>query len=128
MPSQERSRKSNQNVKNHFIAGLCTAHKNFPLNKWDSLLPQVVITLNLLRISRLNPKLSAHALLNGPYDFNATPMAPPGSKILVQEKPALRGTWDAHFVNAWYLGPPSTIIGATTSTFRRHVENTSPTL
>ena len=82
-----------------------TAHKNFPLNKWDSLLPQAVITLNLLRTSRLNPKLSAHALLNGPYDFNATPMAPPGSKIIVHEKPALRGTWAAHAVNTWYLGP-----------------------
>ena len=34
--------------KNHFIAGLYTAHKNFPLNKWDSLLPQAVTTLNLL--------------------------------------------------------------------------------
>ena len=51
-------------LKNHFIAGLCTAHQHFPLNKWDSLLPQAVITFNLLRTSRLNPKLSAHALLN----------------------------------------------------------------
>ena len=32
-------------------------------------------------------------------------MAPPGSKIIVHEKPALRGTWSAHAVNAWYLGP-----------------------
>ena len=53
-------------LKNHFIAGLCTAHKNFPLNNCDSLLPQADITLNILRISFLNPKLSAHALLNGP--------------------------------------------------------------
>ena len=84
---------------------MCTAHQHFPLNKWDSLLPQAVITLNLLRTSCLNPKLSAHALLNGLYNFNATPMAPPGSMILVHEKPALRGTWAAHTVNAWYLGP-----------------------
>ena len=26
-------------ITNHFISGMCTAHKNFPLNKWDSLLP-----------------------------------------------------------------------------------------
>ena len=84
---------------------MCTAHKNFPLNKWDSLLTQAVITLNLLRTSCLNPKLSAHALLNGLYNFNTTPMAPPGSKILVHEKIALRGTWAAHAVSAWYLGP-----------------------
>ena len=87
--------------KNPFIAGLFTVHQHFPLNKWDGLLPQAVITLNLLSTSRLNPKLSAHALLNGLYNFNATPMAPPGSMILVHEKPALRGTWAAHSVNAW---------------------------
>ena len=93
--------------KNHLIAGLCTAHKHFPLNKWDSLLPQAVISLNILRTSCLNPKLSAHDILNRLYDFNATLMAPPGSMIMVHEKPALRGTWAAHAVNAWYLGPAS---------------------
>ena len=92
-------------LKNPFIAGLYTAHKNFPLNKWESLLPQAFTTLNLLLTSRLNLKLSAHALLNGPCNFNAMPMAPPGSKILVHKKPALWGTWAAHAVNAWYLGP-----------------------
>ena len=51
--------------KNHFVDGMCTAHKNFPLNKWDSLLLQAVTTLNLLRNSCLKPKLFAHALLNG---------------------------------------------------------------
>ena len=91
--------------KNHFIAGLCTAHKNFPLNKWDSLLPQAVITLNLLRTSCINPKIFAHTLLNGLYNFNATPMTPPGSRILLHKKPALCGTWAAHDVNAWYLVP-----------------------
>ena len=86
-------------LRNHFIAGLFTIPKKFHLNKWDSLLPQADSTLNLLRTSRLNPKLSAHALLNGPYNFNATPMAPPGSKIFLHKKPALRGTWVAHAVN-----------------------------
>ena len=61
--------------------------------------------MNLLRTSHLNPKLSAHALLNGLYNFNANLMAPPSSMILVHEKPALFGTWAAYAVNAWYLGP-----------------------
>ena len=91
--------------KNHVIAGLCTAHKNFPLNKWDILLPQDVITLNPLHTSCLNPKFSAHTLLNGLYDFNTTPMAPLGSMILVHKKNALRGTWSTHAINVWYLGP-----------------------
>ena len=93
------------------------------LNKWDSLLPQAVITLNLLRTSRLNPNLSAHALLNRLYDFNATPMAPPGSMLLVHEKPALCGTWAAYAVNAWYLGP----FGVITYKLQKRVENASTT-
>jgi hypothetical protein len=35
--------------KNHFIAGLCTTNPDFPLHLWDRLLPQALITLNLLR-------------------------------------------------------------------------------
>ena len=34
--------------KNHFIAGLCTVDPNFPLNLWDSLIPQATLSLNLL--------------------------------------------------------------------------------
>jgi hypothetical protein len=45
--------------KNHFIAGLCSVDKNFPMHLWDKLIPQAEITLNLLRGSRINPKLSA---------------------------------------------------------------------
>ena len=47
--------------KNHFIAGLVSTDPNFPLSNWCCLLPQAELTLNLLRASRLNPKLSAYA-------------------------------------------------------------------
>ena len=48
-----------QTFKNHFIAGLASTDPNFPLSNWCRLLPQAELTLNLLRPSRLNPKLSA---------------------------------------------------------------------
>lgn len=51
--------------KNHFIAILCATDAEFPLCKWCTLLPQAEITLNLLRSSRINPKLSAWAQLEG---------------------------------------------------------------
>ena len=44
-------------------------------------------------------------MLNGPYDFNRTPIAPLGTKCLVHEKPAIRGTWTPHTVDGWYVGP-----------------------
>ena len=68
--------------KNHFISGLCSVDKNFPLHLWCRLLDQAEITLNMLRMSRINPNLSAHEKLHGIHDFNATPHAPPGTKSI----------------------------------------------
>jgi hypothetical protein len=52
-----------QKLRNHFIAGLCSTNPFFPLRLWDRLLPQALLTLNLLCGSRINPNLSAHAQL-----------------------------------------------------------------
>jgi hypothetical protein len=69
--------------KSHFIAGLCSVDKDFPLHLCDKLVSQAEISLNLM------PKLSAHAQMNGQFDFNRTPMAQPGLRVLVHEKPDL---------------------------------------
>ena len=91
--------------KNHFIAGLCNTAADFPLTLWDQLLPQALMTLNLLRTSRINPRLLAWSQVHGIFDFNRTPLVPPGTRVLVHEKPSLRGTWSPHAVDGWYLGP-----------------------
>ena len=91
--------------KNHFISGLCSTDPNFPLHLWDLLLPQAQLTLNLLRGSRINPNLSAQAQVFGQFSYNATPLAPPGSHILIHDKPAHRQSWAPHALDAWYLGP-----------------------
>jgi hypothetical protein len=54
-------------------------HPDFPLNLWDKLLPQAVLTLNLLRPSRINPQLSAHVQVHGNFNYDKTPIAPPTS-------------------------------------------------
>ena len=91
--------------KNHLIAGLSSVDKDFPLHQWDQLLEQAVITLNLLRPARLNPKLSAYAYLFGMFNYNATPLAPPGIKCQIHEKPNQRKSWAPHSVDGYYLGP-----------------------
>jgi hypothetical protein len=91
--------------KNHFIAGLCTTDPKFPLILWNHLLPQALIRLNLLRTSRINPRLSAHAQVHGEFDYTRTPLAPPGTRVHIHEKPELRNTWSPHMVDGWYLGP-----------------------
>jgi hypothetical protein len=68
-----------QMFKSHFIAGLWSVDPNFPLKLWDKLLLQATITLNILRKSRINPRVLAYAQLNGQFDFNRTPLAPPGA-------------------------------------------------
>jgi hypothetical protein len=66
------------------------------MSQWDQLLPQAELTLNLLRGSRINPKLSAYEQLFGRYDFNRTPIAPPGIKVLAHVKSKVRKTWVPH--------------------------------
>lgn len=91
--------------KNHFIAGLCSTDTTFPQHLWDRLLEQAQITLNIMRPSRRNPKVSAHTMLEGSFDFNSTPLAPPGTKVLIHEKTDQRRTWDPHATEGWYIGP-----------------------
>ena len=91
--------------KNHFIAGLCSVDPSFPLHLWDKLLPQAIITLNLLRPSRINPNLSAYAQLHGQFDFNRTPLAPPGTKVLAYIRPENRPSWAPHAREGFYVGP-----------------------
>lgn len=92
--------------KNHLIAVLSTTNPSFPAELFDELIPQVEITLNLMRPCRYRPSISAYEGLNGKkFDFNAHPIAPCGTQVLVFETPGKRGTFAAHGVNGFYLGP-----------------------
>lgn len=89
--------------KDHFIAILASLDPNFPMHLWCRLIPQATTTLNLLRPSRINPRLSAEAQLNGAFDFNCTPFAPPGTRVLVHEKVGNRRTFASKGVDGWYI-------------------------
>jgi hypothetical protein len=91
--------------KNHFIAGLCSADKNFPLHLWDHLVPQAELTLNMLQGSRLNPKVSALTQLNGHFDFNQTSIVPPDIRVLAHVKSVNQTTWSPHAEDGWCIGP-----------------------
>jgi hypothetical protein len=94
-----------RSFKDHLIAGLCSTDKSFQMHLWDRLLPQVVITLNMLRTSITNPKISAATHIFGQYDFNRSPMAPPVTRIKAHETPSRRRTWAPHGKDGWYIGP-----------------------
>ena len=82
-----------QTFKYHLISGITSYNPDLPLHLWDRLLSQSTLTLNLLRPSRINPRLSAEAQINGAFDLNITPLAPPGKKALIYESAANRRTW-----------------------------------
>ena len=91
--------------KDHIISILCGTDPLLPINLWNKLLPQATITLNLLRISRINPQLSAFSQIWGNFNFNSTPFAPAGTKLLIHENPSVRESWAPHAVKGGYLGP-----------------------
>jgi len=101
-----RAERAIRDYKNHVIATLGTVHPSFPLNLWDELLPQVNITINLLRSFAPQPSISAYEGIHGnKFDFTAHPMAPCGTRVLVHERPANRASWSPHGTPGFYLGP-----------------------
>ena len=58
-----------RNFKNHFISALYTVDPLLPFYLLDRLLPQVTMTINILRQSLLNPELSAYEQVYGIHSF-----------------------------------------------------------
>ena len=43
--------------------------------------------------------------MNGQFDFRSTPLAPPGTKVVVHSKPEKQASWDPNGREAWYVDP-----------------------
>ncbi len=94
-----------QIFKNHFIAGLSIGDERFPTILWSKLIKQAQHSLNLLRTSRVHPKISAYHALEGTHDFNRHPFAPPATRATIFNPPKTRASWGARATDAWYIGP-----------------------
>jgi hypothetical protein len=92
-----------QTFKNHLKAIIAGVDNNFPMNPWDRLLPQTVLTLNLLQHLNIAPTVSAYQYVNGPFDYNKMPLGPMGCAVQIHERNERRGTWAANSVDGWYL-------------------------
>jgi hypothetical protein len=91
--------------KEHFVATLATMDMLCPLQLWDRLLPQVKLTLNLLRFCCWDPKVSANQELYGAFNYNKMPLAPLGTKALVFDDPTTQASWAPHTTDDFYIGP-----------------------
>jgi hypothetical protein len=103
VPPHSHQRKSAERAiqtwKKHFGSGLAICDPEFPITKWDLLMPQADITLNLLRSSRRQPKLSAYACVKGNFDFNQRHLAPPGTRVIVHVMPDQRQSMAPHGID-----------------------------
>jgi hypothetical protein len=62
-----------RSFKYHLIAGLCSTDKALPMHVLDILLQQAILALNMLRTSRIKPKIYAATHLDGQYEYNRAP-------------------------------------------------------
>ena len=70
-------------VKYHTIAGLATVDITCLLRLWCKFVPQIQDTMNMVRTSRRNSSISAYKDMEGPFDWNRTPIAPLRIKAVV---------------------------------------------
>jgi hypothetical protein len=68
MHRRNAAEKAIQTFKGHFISVLAGVSDNFPIQEWDELLPQTILTFNLLRQSNVAPTISAYLYHNGSFD------------------------------------------------------------
>ena len=90
-----------QILKENLKSGLATLDPDFPIQEWNRLIHQCELTLSILRVSRLNPKLSAWVYLFGEFDYMKTPRAPSGTTYLAHSQTSQWGTWTPNG-DAWW--------------------------
>ncbi len=93
-----------QAFKNHFKAILAGVDNSFPMQLRDKLLPQTVLTLNLLRQLNVAPTVLAYQYVHGNFDYNKIPLAPMGCAVQLYESINRRRTWADNLTYRWYLG------------------------
>ena len=92
-----------QTYKGHFIATMAGVLDDFPIYQWYKLVPQNLLTLNLLQQSHMAPNISAYAYHYGNFDYNRMPLVPMGCAVQFHIKPNRRRSWGEYSSNGWYL-------------------------
>ena len=67
----------------HAIAALATLDWSYPIQLWSKTIKQFQDTLTMFRTSRLDTAKTAYQETEGEFDWNATPLAPLGTRELV---------------------------------------------
>jgi hypothetical protein len=108
-PTSHRRNKAERAIrtfKNHFIATLSSTAPDCPLNLWYLMRTQAELAVNLLRPYTVDPTISAYeGIHQTTFDFQAHPIAPCGTAVIIYDKPEDRDSWAPHGVPGYYMGP-----------------------
>ena len=99
------AKRSLQTYKSCIKSTIAFLPPTFPITLWCNLLPQIDLSVNIVRKCRQNPLLSARAAMEGKYHFDSTSIAPAGSELLMHENPGRRRTFGYNTKKAWYIAP-----------------------
>ena len=92
--------------KSHKISMMATADEECDPKVFKHFNKQGELTINLLRQSGMSKFVSAWHQVNGKYNFNNTPIAPPGIKVeFYQSRSRRESTWSPKSVKGFYVGP-----------------------
>ena len=103
--SKNMTQREIQTSTNHFISGFSSLPSNFPMNIWYWLFLKEKLTMNLLCISLINPRLSAYVQVHGVFDYNSTPVASHGIPVQAHVRSDTLTTWDSHVEDGFYIEP-----------------------
>jgi hypothetical protein len=101
---QNLAKRAIKTFKSHFISILAGLDPSFSMTLWDRLLPQTILTLNLLRQAKADPSMSAYQFMHGKFDYNKMPLAPLGCAVQIHESTNRQKSWDVRSLNGWCLG------------------------
>ena len=59
----------------------------------------------MLRKSIIHPHLSPSTHIYGYFDYNRTPLAPPGTRLVIYNRPNNRASWAPYGKYSWFIGP-----------------------
>jgi hypothetical protein len=106
-PGQHRQNQAEQTIqtfKAHFISILASINNKFPLLLWCHLLKPTELTLNLLRQSRVAPKILAFAHVYGTHEYMEKPFDPIGCAVQMHVKSNVCLSWDTRSEPGFNLG------------------------
>ena len=104
-PSNSNSGTSNKNFSKIILSQFCMVLMiaSQLTNGIHWLIHQVVITLNMLRPSRINLQLLAYNQILGNFDFDKTPLALAACKAVINDRPENQQTFDNHGALSYYI-------------------------